>query len=405
MTQLTTVEYDYIQSFIPLYETRGTRIVSDVYNRLFAANPEIKSYFVNLGLFTTSLPKFWTLLILDVLSKFPQWQNHALESRLFDELVIKHVSVGFPSEYYELIEPYAYGALASAHHTTVDEHIFHTVFTKLTSLLKEKEEQLCSTLPWKGFERFQVTGIVQECKSIKSVYFTPVKTKFKLPEVKPGQHILLKVNLEGEDLVRDYNLSANTLDNKWRISVRNYNGKVSSYIHGSLKVGDILDIAAPTGIDVYDDKFKAAARSEKLALFAGGLGIFPCVPLIETALKEKKHVTLFYSSHSYHHRPFFDWLKDLKRVYHWNFKIREYFTVKPTDFSTDSLSNGVGELDDHPIRNLDMEYLTSEWDCLIVGPPHYAAFIDQELRKLKVENITTWKLGSVIIDAAPDPNV
>lgn len=405
MTQLTSVEYDYIQSFIPLYETKGTHIVSDVYNRFFAALPELKSYFLNLGLVTPLLPKFWTQLILDVLSKFPQWQKHVLDSRLFDELVIKHVTVGFPSEYYTLIEPHAYDALVNAHHTAVDKDIFHDVYSKITALLKEKEAELAASLPWQGFKQFKVVDIVQECKSIKSLHLTPADPKYKLPDIKPGQHILLKVNLDGEDYIRDYNLSSNKVDNKWRISVRNYNGKVSSFVHSELKVGDILDIVAPTGIDVYDENNKAASNSEKLAIFAGGLGIFPCVPLIETALKDKKQVTLFYSSHSFHHRPFFDWLKELKSIYHSNLKIREFFTVKPTDFSTDSLSNGVGELDDHPIRNLDVEYLTKEWDCFVVGPPHYAAFIDQELRKLKVENITTWKLGSIIIEATPDPNV
>ena len=160
-------------------------------------------------------------------------------------------------------------------------------YGNLAKLLIDLEAAEYAKQPWRWFKDFKVTRIVQECKDVKSVYFTPVdKDLLPLPKPERGQYLCFRWKLPGEEfeISREYSVSEFPKENEYRISVRHVpGGKISGYIHNNLKVGDILKVAPPAGNFVYDP-----ATDKELIFVAGGIGITPLLSMIERALEEGK---------------------------------------------------------------------------------------------------------------------
>jgi ferredoxin-NADP reductase/MOSC domain-containing protein YiiM len=125
---------------------------------------------------------------------------------------------------------------------------------------------------WSGFRSVRVARLVHETDLVTSVYLRPTDGK-PLPPPLPGQY--LAVRLPGDPpVIRNYSLSASTVDG-YRISVkREPKGVVSSYIATALAVGDQVDIAAPRGEFVLGD------GGEPVVLLSAGIGVTPVLAML-----------------------------------------------------------------------------------------------------------------------------
>ncbi|MCW3779872.1 FAD-binding oxidoreductase, partial [Levilactobacillus namurensis] len=84
---------------------------------------------------------------------------------------------------------------------------------------------------------FIVAAKVQESAEITSFYFEPAD-KGPILAAEPGQYIGMKLILNGEEIRRNYSLSALANNGQYRISVkREPNGRASNYLHDQLHVG------------------------------------------------------------------------------------------------------------------------------------------------------------------------
>ncbi len=108
---------------------------------------------------------------------------------------------------------------------------------------------------------------------------------------KQGQYITLKVLLNGQELRRSYSMSSSPLENKLAVTVKKVaGGKVSSYLHDKLKVGDTLDVALPEG------RFFTKLDPEKRRtyyMFGAGSGITPLMSIIKTTLESEPMSAIF----------------------------------------------------------------------------------------------------------------
>ncbi len=120
---------------------------------------------------------------------------------------------------------------------------------------------------WTGFRPLRVTRIVPESASVKSIHLA-ADDGAPLARPQPGQYLTLRV----ADGVRNYSLSAAS-DTSYRISVKR-EGVVSTYLHTGLKVGDILDVAAPRGDFVLDDD------TAPVVLLSAGVGATPVMAML-----------------------------------------------------------------------------------------------------------------------------
>ncbi|QHI98768.1 molybdopterin-dependent oxidoreductase [Xylophilus rhododendri] len=142
---------------------------------------------------------------------------------------------------------------------------------------------------WEGWKTFRVAELRQEAIGVLGIHFEALEPG-PLPDYRPGQHIETRHDLDGTPTSRAYSLTGAAVvqDRRgYRIAVRHqrgqsaegiaYEGLVSGHLHRQLRVGDRVELRAPSG------SFVLPRHSEQpLVLVAGGIGITPFVSLLES---------------------------------------------------------------------------------------------------------------------------
>ena len=120
---------------------------------------------------------------------------------------------------------------------------------------------------WTGFMAARVSAVRRESESVTSFQFAATPA-----DVQPGSYITVRLPPDGDrpPLLRSYSLSD---ARGFRISVKR-EGVVSSYLHERLKVGDVLDIAAPRG------GFVLKPGERPVVLLSAGVGATPVLAML-----------------------------------------------------------------------------------------------------------------------------
>jgi ferredoxin-NADP reductase/MOSC domain-containing protein YiiM/ferredoxin len=154
---------------------------------------------------------------------------------------------------------------------------------------------------WPGFRALSVTRIVRETGQVCSIYLA-ADDGAALPAAKPGQYLTLRVSGAGQPApVRSYSLSSPPGDSTYRISVKQEpHGAASSYLGGSLKPGEKLDVAAPRGDFVLDD------GDGPVLLISAGIGATPVLAMLHqlTAARSQREVWWLYGARGPREHPF-----------------------------------------------------------------------------------------------------
>lgn len=125
---------------------------------------------------------------------------------------------------------------------------------------------------WPGFRPLTVARIRQESSLIRSVTLTGPEP---LPRWLPGQSIALRTSAGDGGVVRNYSLSNDPGAGEFRIAVkREEHGVGSGFIHRDVKVGDVLDVAAPRGT------FFLRGGDGPVLLISAGVGITPVLSML-----------------------------------------------------------------------------------------------------------------------------
>jgi ferredoxin-NADP reductase/MOSC domain-containing protein YiiM len=131
---------------------------------------------------------------------------------------------------------------------------------------------------WPGFRPLEVTATHEESRTVRSITLTdPDGTP--LPPWRPGQSVVLRLSREDthETLIRNYSLSNWAGAGSYRISVKREKfGAASTYIHSHVKVGDILEVAAPRGAFFLTD------AETPVILVSAGVGVTPVLSMLHT---------------------------------------------------------------------------------------------------------------------------
>jgi len=125
---------------------------------------------------------------------------------------------------------------------------------------------------------------------------------FELPHpsmkvhVPAGHHILLRVDIDGRKIIRPYSpVNLEERSGVLEFIIKKYkDGKMSTYLHDTLQVGDQIELKGPEGS--FDYK---ANDHEHVVLMAGGTGITPIVGIVTAILRnpfDTTKITLFYAN-------------------------------------------------------------------------------------------------------------
>ena len=155
---------------------------------------------------------------------------------------------------------------------------------------------------WTGFRRLQVTATHDESRTVRSITLAAPEGA-PLPPWRPGQSIAVRVSREDthETLIRNYSLSNWSGAGNYRISVkRETHGAASAYIHSHVKVGDILEVAAPRGA------FFLTEAESPVILMSAGVGVTPVLSMLHTlaAIDSARQVWWLHAARDQSQQPF-----------------------------------------------------------------------------------------------------
>jgi ring-1,2-phenylacetyl-CoA epoxidase subunit PaaE len=113
----------------------------------------------------------------------------------------------------------------------------------------------------------------------------------------PGQHVVVRVSLEGEDIRRTYSLVSAPGEWPLRIVPRVHaHGRLSRYLAEQLRPGDELEVLPPNGSFTPRE---AAPASGTYVAFASGCGITPVLSVVRALMaRHGPRVILFYGNTS-----------------------------------------------------------------------------------------------------------
>jgi ferredoxin-NADP reductase/predicted pyridoxine 5'-phosphate oxidase superfamily flavin-nucleotide-binding protein len=151
----------------------------------------------------------------------------------------------------------------------------------MTGSWENMEMRLKAAALQQSWRPYRVVGIVDETATIRSFQLSP-DDGLGIPSYLAGQHLPIRVTPAGEDktLVRTYTLSSGPADETLRISVKR-EGVVSTHLHDTIHVGDLIEARAPAGAFTID-----ASVRRSVAFLAAGVGVTPALSMVRHLVHE-----------------------------------------------------------------------------------------------------------------------
>ncbi|HEX8216747.1 MAG TPA: 1,2-phenylacetyl-CoA epoxidase subunit PaaE [Allosphingosinicella sp.] len=189
-----------------------------------------------------------------------------------------------------------------------------------------------------SFHRLTVAETIDETAEAKSIRFDVPAELRETFRFRPGQHLTLKAEIDGEEVRRNYSLCVAPADGELKVTVKRIAGGLfSNWANDNLKPGDSIDVMPPHGSFTWD--FEPAAANHYVG-FAGGSGITPVMSLLRTALIEepKSRFTLVYGNRDSQSVIFLEELARLKNRFMGRLEVHHFLAEEMEDIE---LFNGM----------------------------------------------------------------
>ena len=251
------------------------------------------------------------------------------------------------------------------------------------------------------FHGLKVREIVPETADANSIRFEIPEELREAFAFKAGQHLTLRMTLNGEEVRRNYSLCTAPFENELMVTVKRIAGGVfSNWVGDNLKRGDSIDVMTPHGS--FTRPFDAGA-ARHYAAFAGGSGITPVMSLVRTALAEepRSRFTLFYGNRDSTSIIFLEALAALKDRYMGRLELFHFLDAEEGDID---LFNGMldqarcGEAIEHLV---DEPAAVDAWFICGPGPmmdAAEAALVDQGIEhdRIHIERFTAGRPSAAL---------
>jgi ring-1,2-phenylacetyl-CoA epoxidase subunit PaaE len=141
------------------------------------------------------------------------------------------------------------------------------------------------------FFQLKIKSVIPETADTVTLEFDITPELAPLFQYKQGQYITVRHEADGHELRRSYSMSSSPVENRLAVTVKKVSGgKVSTWLHDTVKEGDTIDVAAPQG-RFYNDLNPDKRRT--YYLFGAGSGITPLMSIIRTVLESEPMSAIF----------------------------------------------------------------------------------------------------------------
>ena len=174
-----------------------------------------------------------------------------------------------------------------------------------------------------------------------------ISVRFEIPEAlravfafEAGQHLTLRMLLDGEDVRRNYSVCVSPSENEIRIAIKQMPaGRFSAWANTNLRVGQSIEVLPPLGGFVIP---KQSGEAPYYVGLAGGSGITPVISILKTVLETKpqSRFTLLYGNRDSQSIMFLEELAALKNRYLERFEVYHFL-----EFETEEIALFNGRLD------------------------------------------------------------
>ncbi|MBC8732297.1 NO-inducible flavohemoprotein [Paraburkholderia sp. UCT2] len=285
-----------IKATVPLLESGGEALTTHFYTLMINEHPEVRPLFNQAHQVSGEQPRALANGVLMYARHIDQLEKLG---GLVAQIINKHVALNILPEHYPIVGKCLLRSIREVLGAEIatDEVLaaWAAAYQQLADLLIGLEEQIYSDKEnapggWRDTRAFRVARKVQESDEITSFYLEPADGAALLA-FQPGQYIGLRLVIDGEEVRRNYSLSAAENGRNYRISVkREPGGKVSNYLHDRVNESDVLDLYAPSG------DFLLEPNDKPLVLISGGVGITPTLSMLEAALGTERPVHFIHAA-------------------------------------------------------------------------------------------------------------
>ena len=278
-----------ITATVPLLESGGEALTDHFYKLMLAEYPEVRPLFNQAHQASGDQPR---ALANGVLMYAKHIDRLDQLGGLVSQVVNKHVALQVLPEHYPIVGSCLLRAIREVLGADVATdpviEAWGAAYEQLADILIGTEEALYNATAeapggWRGARRFRIARKVTESSEITSFYLEP-EDGGPVVEHKPGQYIGLRLLIDGQEIRRNYSLSAASNGRDYRISVKREPGGVASTTLHRMQPGETLELFAPAG------DFTLQPGSKPLVLISGGVGITPTLAMLEAAIGTRRPI-------------------------------------------------------------------------------------------------------------------
>lgn len=299
---LTAKQIEIIKASVPVLMEHGVALTSNFYARMMRENPELRQIFNQAHQKTG---KQQTALAGAVLAYAQHIEDPTVLLGAVKHIANKHVSVGIRAEHYPIVGKHLLAAIKELlGDAATDEFIaaWAAAYFQLADILIGVEGDMYKTSAnaeggWSGWRAFKVAEKKAETDEVTSFMLVPADGGHVM-QVQPGQYVSVRVFVKSEGMMQPRQYTVSAADEKaLRISVKRIEGgdtpagMVSNTLHNDVQVGDLIDVAPPTG------EFQLAGDKTPVVLISAGIGITPMVAMLKAAVRQDRPTTFYHVAH------------------------------------------------------------------------------------------------------------
>ena len=374
---LTAHQRTLIKATVPLLETGGEALTRHFYQLMLGEYPQVRPLFNQAHQASGDQQR---ALANGVLMYARNIDRLEALGPLVGQIVSKHVALQILPEHYPIVGSCLLRAIREVLGAEIatDEVIdaWGAAYGQLAQILIDAEENAYAANAeasggWRGARDFRVEQKIVESEEIVSLHLVPADGGALL-DFQPGQYIGLRLQLDGEEVRRNYSLSACGNGREYRISVkREVGGRVSNHLHDKVQVGDELELFPPSG------EFTLSASDKPLALISAGVGITPALAMLDAARHSGRPIHFIHCARNAEVHAFRDWVDGHAAEHP---QIRHYVCYsEPREGDRADASGFLS-------RDLLAQWLPAErdLDAYFLGPKPFMAQVKRHLQALGV---------------------